>query len=734
MKTALEIVNGVPVLTVDGRRVAPMLAERENSFQDEENGRLMQSHGFHLSTAYTTMPWPREREAYDFGPVDVQMETIVRDDPSALYLPRIGCEPPQWWKEEHPEEMPVWENGKIDQLVSVASERWLREVCVHIDSLVRHLESRWDEHIIGYHPCAQNSMEWYYTSTINYCNDWGLKNYDEPFARGFRRWLGRQYGDIAALNDAWGAGYDTFEQIPAPAPDVRRATTHGLLRNPCAEREVIDFTRYQSVAMTDAIRRVARAFKDACGWRKLVYVFYGYTFELAGLQEGISQFGHLDFDAVMDDPAVDVWCAPSGYFDRRNGGSGPIMAPAESCNARGRVWSNEDDLRTHLSKASSAYYGPGTEACMTDWGRVSTLEETLWAHRRNFMAALTHRSQMWFVACSGWLLDDRIWANLEVLRRQYEELYRNPAPLESDVAVVVDERSLGQIAYGIELGLPLLYDMRAPINRMGTAPELWLQSDYLRGKVQGKKLLIFLNAFSLSRQERETIRSTLRGDGATAIWFYAPGILAPDAASPQEAYSVSHIRELTGIRVVELPGERLPDMTLLPEHRFAAGVPAGTVIAPDDIVRNWRQREERSQFRQMTYPPRKRLAPLFAVDDPEAQVLGRYTEGGEAAIAWKERDGVRHIFVGGLTLPAQVFANIAREAGVHLYCAPGDVIYTDGRFLSITACEAGQKEIRLPGPRAVTDVFCQDIVTRGDSFRVTLRTGETRVYRLGDSD
>ena len=226
MKTALEIVNGVPVLTVDGRRVAPMLAERENSFQDEENGRLMQSHGFHLSTAYTTMPWPREREAYDFGPVDVQMETIVRDDPSALYLPRIGCEPPQWWKEEHPEEMPVWENGKIDQLVSVASERWLREVCVHIDSLVRHLESRWDEHIIGYHPCAQNSMEWYYTSTINYCNDWGLKNYDEPFARGFRRWLGRQYGDIAALNDAWGAGYDTFEQIPAPAPDVRRATTH----------------------------------------------------------------------------------------------------------------------------------------------------------------------------------------------------------------------------------------------------------------------------------------------------------------------------------------------------------------------------------------------------------------------------------------------------------------------------------------------------------------------------
>jgi len=718
MKTALEIVNGVPVLTVDGRRLAPMLLWNHN--RSGETSQLTRARGFHLYTAGMTLPWPRDGEEYDFGPVDAQMEETVRSDPDALFLPRVFVEPPAWWRKEHPEEMPVWENGKSDDLVAIASERWLREACGHVVRFVVHLESAWDEHILGYHPAAQNSHEWYYMSTIWGCNDWGLRNYDEPFARGFRRWLQRQYGDITALNDAWGTGYDAFEQIVAPAPDVRRATTHGLLRNPCRERAVIDFTCYQSVAITDAIRRVARAFKDACGWRKLVYVFYGYTFELAGLQEGISQFGHLDFDAVMDDPAVDVWCAPSGYFDRRNGGSGTIMAAAESCNARGRVWCNEDDLRTHLSPPDA------------NWGRVSTLEETLWAHRRNFMAALTHRSQMWFCAGGTWLMDDQIWANLEVLRKQYEELYRDPAPLESEVAVVVDERSLGQIAYGIELGLPLLYDMRAPINRMGTTPELWLQSDYLRGKVRGKKLLIFLNAFSLGRQEREAIRNRLRGDGATAIWFYAPGIIAPDAASPQEAYSVDYIRELTGIRVVELPGERLPDMRLLPEHRFAAGVPSGAIIAPDDIVRNWSLREEHLQFRQMTYPPRKRLAPLFAVDDPEAEVFGSYTERGEAAIAWNERDGVRNIFVGGLTLPARVFANIAREAGVHLYCAPGDVIYTDGRFLSITACEAGGKEIRLPGPRAVTDVFSRDIVTRGDSFRVTLRTGETRVYRLAD--
>jgi len=337
---------------------------------------------------------------------------------------------------------------------------------------VHHLESRWDKHVFAYHPSALNSAEWYYASTIWQCGDWGLRNYEPSFARGFRRWLAQRYADLDQLNAAWQSTYTDFAQIPVPAPDQRRHTQHGLLRDPVAERAVIDFTTYQSVAITDAIRVMARAFKEACDWRKLVYIFYGYTFELAGLQEGISQFGHLDWNAVLDDPVVDVWCGPSGYVDRRTGGSGPIMAPAESCNARGRCWCNEDDLRTHLSKPDAG------------WGRVSTEEETLWAHRRNFMASYVRRSQMWFMDQGGnWLEDKAIWDNLAHLRDLYLELLRTPAPLQSDVAVVVDEASLCQVAYGIELGLPLLYDLRTEINRMGTTPELWLQPDYVRGKV-----------------------------------------------------------------------------------------------------------------------------------------------------------------------------------------------------------------------------------------------------------
>jgi len=727
MRTALEMRNGVPVLTIDGEPVAPMMvwAHRQGAGAEAlpKTARLMRRHGFHLYTTCLEMPWPKEGEDYDFSPVDEEMQKILRDDPDAFYMPRIDVEPPSWWKERHPEEMPVWENGKSDNYVCIASERWLDELRVHIDKLVRYLESNWDERIIAYHPCAQNSGEWYYQSTIWDCSDWGLRNYEEPFARGYRRWLQRKYGTLRALNDAWKTDYDSFDRIGAPPPAERRRTTHGLLRNPVAERAVVDFTIYQSVAQTDAIRAVARAIKEACGWRKLVYVFYGYTLELAGLQEGISQFGHLDFDAVMDDDSVDVWCGPSGYFDRRNGGSGPIMALAESPVARGRAWCNEDDMRTHLSRPD------------VGWGRLETLDETIWAHRRNFLAALVHRSQMWFMdQHGGWFLDEAIWTNLEVLRRLYEEFYSDPFPFESDVAVVVDEAGMCHVAYGVELGLPLLYDMRASINRMGATPELWLLADYLRGKVKGKKMVIFPNAFTLSRRDRETVKSALRRDGATALWFYAPGILDPQASSAREAYSVEYVRELTGIKVVELPGERSPAMEPAADHPFAAPLPRETVIAPDDIVANWRRRDEEMQFRHMTFPPRKKLAPMFAVDDPDSQVFGRYVEDGAAAMAVKDYEGFRSVFVGGLALPAAVFAAIARSCGVHLYCDAGDVVYTDGRILSITACTQGAKEIRFPAPAVVTDVFSAEEVARGESFRLSLRKGETRVYRLEPAD
>ena len=177
-------------------------------------------------------------------------------------------------------------------------------------------------------------------------------------------------------------------------------------------------------------------------------------------------------------------------------------------------------------------------------------------------------------------------------------------------------------------------------------------------------------------------------------------------------------------------GECSPAMRCRPGHRLGKGLAPDAVIVPDDVVSNWQNRDEQYQFRQMTYPPRKQLGPLFRIADETADVFGEYVDSGEPAMGVKRVDGVTSVFVGGLTLTPQLFANIAADAGVHLYCDAGDVIYTDGRFLSVTACGAGDKVIRFPEPCKVTDIFSGAQVANSREFTISLRCGETRVYRI----
>lgn len=716
----LEQRGGMPVMLINGKPQAPVMLWGGTAEMIRATIAMARDNGVRLYTTCITLPWPREGEAYDFSAVDKEFQDLQRLAPDGFYMPRISILPPEWWRQENPGEMPVWENGGREKDdISVTSEAWLAGACKHLDALVRHLESRWGDRIFAYHPSAMNSGEWYYTSTIWNHNDWGLRHFEPGFRRAWQSWLSHRYGDIAKLNQAWNAKHADFAAIDVPAASQRKSTRHGLLRNPVAEREMLDFSRYQSEAITEAIRRVSGAIRGASGGRKLVHVFYGYTYELAGLQEGIVNFGHLDFERAMDERFADVWCAPMGYYDRRNGGSGPIMAPAESCAFRGQPWCNEDDLRTHLSAAD------------TGWGRVSTLDETIWAHRRNFMNTLVHRSQIWFMPQGDtWLADPALWDNLGRLQKLYDETNAQPAPLVSDTAVIVDEASLMQIAYGIEIGLPLLYDLRAQINRMGLTPELWLQSDYVKGRVSPKKFVVFLNAFSLSEADRTAIHSRLKADGSTALWFYAPGALRPDAKDADGAYNVAHIEALTGIRVKALEGDRSTAMTLVDGHRFAAGCGAGEPIEPDDVIRNWKSRDEAYQYRQMTYPPRAKVSPVFAINDPDAEAFGRYVDGNDVAMAVKQSDGFISVFVGGLTLPAAVFSNIASAAGAHVYIPPGDVVYTDDRFLSLTACTAGTKTVTLRRAADVSDALDGKPIAQGRTFSVELKEGETRVYRV----
>ena len=143
-------------------------------------------------------PWPKPGEEPDWAGVDAVCLDVLGANPDALLLPRFGTEPPDWWKKEHPDDVMVWEDGPRPHGVEVSSPEYLRDASERVAALVRHLEETFGEHMAGYHPCGQNTGEWFYFDS------WGqqLNGYSAGAERDFRRWLAATYADDAALRAA----------------------------------------------------------------------------------------------------------------------------------------------------------------------------------------------------------------------------------------------------------------------------------------------------------------------------------------------------------------------------------------------------------------------------------------------------------------------------------------------------------------------------------------------------
>ncbi|MCX6911018.1 MAG: beta-galactosidase, partial [Verrucomicrobia bacterium] len=97
------------------------------------------------------MPWPKPGVEADWSGVDAACEMVLRANPSALLLPRVGMNPPPWWREAHPNDVMQWEDGRRDHMV-VASPRYRRDAAERLTALVTHLEEKFGDHVAGYHP------------------------------------------------------------------------------------------------------------------------------------------------------------------------------------------------------------------------------------------------------------------------------------------------------------------------------------------------------------------------------------------------------------------------------------------------------------------------------------------------------------------------------------------------------------------------------------------------------
>ncbi len=641
--------------------------------------------GVHIHSFGIPMPWPKPGQSADYSGVRRAFETVLQADPKALFLPRFGMSAPAWWQKAHPEECLTFDDGK-KRGECPASLLWRRECLRHLRGLVRFCEEHYGDHMLGYHPCGQHTGEWFYQRS------WEprLSGFSPAMNDGFRRCLKERYKTDTGLRKAWGNQQVTLDNAAVPSPEQRRTATHGLFRDPLAERQLLDFYEYKQLAMEEPLEEMARVIKEETDGKKLVTLFYGYFFDMCGLPSGPQISGHLAMQRMLKCPHVDILCSPISYFDRASGGSGPFMTAVDSVSTAGKLWLNEDDTRTYLTPKEAGF------------GRVATPKKTLWVHDRNYGNIQTRRMACWYMDLGGigWLDGQDIWDNIRLLRQHYETSLAEPTTFSPEVAVIVDERSALALACKHTVMSPQVYLLRKRLYRLGAPIRIHYLNDLLADKIPPCKAYIFLNPFWLDNQTRTTIAKATAGK--TAVYFYGSGFLGERADD-------ALMSQLITMRVSRVDSPTAQATYLKGDSPLLAGLPA------------------------TPFGSKSKLTPLWTIDKgQDITPLATLPDGRPIVAARKSTDGLR-VYIGTTDAPEAFLRNILEVSGVHLYIKSNDVLNADERFLAITATTAGKKIIRLPKPKTVRNLHDKTIIaTNTKSLEIPMSQGETRLLLLDE--
>jgi beta-galactosidase len=626
------------------------------------------------------MPWPAPGQPVNWSSVDNVCTQILAANPRALLLPRFGCDPPDWWRKAHPEADMTWEDGSHQHHAVVASPLYRREAAARVAALVEHLEEKFGDHMAGYHPCGQNTGEWFYQDTWEKL----LNGYAPADTNAWRAWLRDRYTTDAALQAAWHDPAATRDSAAIPTPAQRRASPNGPLREPATEKQLIDFAAFQQQAMADLVCELAHAVRQSSHGRKLVVFFYGYVFEFGTIRLGPATCGHYALRRVLDCPDIDMLCSPISYYDRGIGASAPAMTAAESVALAGKMWLYEDDTRTYL----------GTGEFPGQFDGATNQAETLTMLRRNVAEEATRNFATWWMdlAMTGWFNDPALWEEMKRLDAVDRIFLEKPIPYRPEVAAVIDERSMLETSAGAwPVTEQCIYQVRRPLGRMGAPYGQYLLDDVVRGRVHAK-LNVFLNAWQLSAEERRALLRHTRG--TCRVWCYAPGLHDGAETSPKA------MQELTAFRLGEVSPAKAQATPTDRGKQLGLHTPFGVDAA---------------------------VKPLFAAVDASAdEILARYPDGSAAVALRHTRDG-DSLFVGAPGLTSDLLRLAARRANVHLYTDTDCNVYANGPIVALHASQDGPITVDTGKRGRVHDALSGDVLGSSPHVTLPMKKGDTRV-------
>lgn len=646
--------------------------------------------GYNLSKTVWVAP-----DRWDYSQLDQRMMMVLQANPNAYIFPRLYLHAPKWWSDQHPDDIVQFDSGDGKPQVFIhagqkpapswASEAWRRDTAEGLRRLIAHIESSpYADRVIGYHLASGTTEEWMMWGSNE--NEW--VDYSPANQKRFRQWLRSRYQTVDRLRAAWGKPDVDFDTATIPTKAERAAAGMGALRDPVSEQPSIDYYLYNSDLVADTICFFAKTVKDLTAGKKITGVFYGYLLQLCGEQRQ-QNAGHLALHKVLQCPDVDFLTSPTSYAFRQLGGEGTshFMSLLGSVKLHGKLWFNENDVRTSESPGQPGAWGRPTDAA----GDILQQDKEL------ANAFVNGAAQWWFDVGGNRYRGRELLDRIALLTRRAAEVIQVDRSAADQVAFVVDESSLPFLRVGSQLGAHLLVRQLPALRRMGAPAGDYLIEDLPR--LASHRLFIFPTSFAPTAADRAAV-DAIKGGGRVLVFVWADGFYREGKPD------LSAMESLTGIRMRMSREPAALQVTLGGDHPLTQGL-AGVKYGADNPV--W---------------------PVFWPDDPGAKVLGVLPDGRPGLVV-KDFGSWKAVYSAAPLLPAALLRNLGQAAGVHSYIDTEDVVWACRDLVAVSVFHAGKRTIKLPRRAAVRDLFTAEMVSAPtEQFDADFAERQTRVFVL----
>lgn len=617
---------------------------------------------------------------YDFSKFDRQMELFLEHAPEAYFNVMLQIDTKDWYLKARPEASNTFWN-----LVEMAGDpQWREDTARFLRDALRTIEGKYGHKVFAYSLFCGSSTEWYTNSQGNGRPEAEIR-YHPLKEQSFRRFMKN----------------DTI-RLPRAADYFR--TSNGVFRDPMRDRLALDYWRFHHEIIGDVILYFAGQAQEMLEHRKLLGLYYGYLNTLNGTR--LLHEGHLGYERVWRSPDIDMIFSPARYGPpRRFDGASGYLTTVDSIALSGKLNIQEIDHTTHIAptRVENGRVIPG------GGDKLADAFQTRMVLRREFALTRVKRTGMWwFDFFGGYYYAEPLMKEVANMVRVGRRLKDVSMRSVAEVAVFGDVGSMFYASSLAPLSDDLLVQPPDALARLGAPFDIYTLSDIENPALplDQYKLVVFLNAFTVSQERRDFIEKHIKAQGRTVLWIYAPGYISGNG------FSIESMRELTGIR--------------LAEHD---GVDSRIQVKNIDVF-----------SRLSTVPPfgfSSKLFPLFRLDDPDAKVLGAYATSGAAALGYKKLPGHTAFYCAAGNIPAAIYREIARAAGVHIYYEGNDPVYVNSRLIGIHQQKETGHVLNFSGAMTarLEELFDGGFVqVRDGRAMLPAAPGEMKLYLIDDGE